>query len=232
MAPEAERGARYAALVELLEQRHSCRAFLPETVPRETQQAMFEAAQRSPSWCNSQPWQVVVVEGPAIVRLRDALRAHVEAGGAENPDFPFPKEYAGVYQQRRRACGLQLYASVGLGRNDRDGARAQSLRNFDFFDAPHVAIVTSPDALGEYGAVDCGGYLAHLMLAATALGVSAIAQAAIARYSAFVRAELDIASDRRVVFAVSFGYADVTHPANSFRTDRASVEESVRWSDR
>ena len=48
------------------------------------------------------------------------------------------------------------------------------------FGAPHVAIVTSDEALGVYGAVDCGAYVSNFMLAAHSLGVGSIAQAALA----------------------------------------------------
>ena len=56
----------------------------------------------------------------------------------------------------------------------------QALENFNFFGAPHVAIITTDEALGVYGAVDCGGYVTSFMLAAQALGVATVPQAALA----------------------------------------------------
>ena len=94
----------YQTLSELLHTRYSCRAFLPQPLPRSTMEHILEAAQRTASWCNAQPWQLTIVSGGALDRLRTALCAHV----AENPpapDLPWPGEYRGVYLQRRRECG-------------------------------------------------------------------------------------------------------------------------------
>jgi nitroreductase len=105
------------------------------------------------------------------------------------------------------------------------------LENFRFFGAPHVAIVTTDEALGVYGAVDCGAYVANFMLAARALGVATVPQAALAGYSEMVRAQLGVGDDRRVVCGISFGYADEAHPANSYRTSRAAIDEAATFID-
>jgi len=154
-------------LEHLLQRRRSCRAFLPQPVDPALITRLFALAQRTASWCNTQPWQVIV-----------------------------------------------------------------TLRNFSLFDAPHVAIITSDRALGTYGAIDCGGYLANLLLAAEALGLGIIAQAALASYSGFVRRHFAIGEDRLVVCGVSFGYADHESPANDFYTTRAPAQETLYWHDR
>lgn len=184
-------------------------------------------AQNSPSWCNVQPWELVITEGDATERLRAALAEHL--GDAPAPDLPFPDAYTGVYLERRRACAWQLYESVGVARGDRMASLAQTAKNFTFFGAPHVAILTSPSALGVYGAVDCGIYLGHLLLAAQSLGLGAIAQAAVALYSPFLHAYFDIPTERRIVCAVALGYPDEDHPANGFKTERAPIDQVVRW---
>ncbi|WP_218177769.1 nitroreductase [Amycolatopsis australiensis] len=103
----------------------------------------------------------------------------------------------------------------------------QRLKNFEFFGAPHVAIVTTDRDQGTYGAIDCGGYVANLLLAARSLGVATIPQAAIAMYAGHVRRHFGLPDDRLVVCAVSFGYADTSHPVNRFRTTRAAVDDTV-----
>ncbi|MGS1104735.1 nitroreductase [Achromobacter anxifer] len=217
-----------AALEAWLQARHSCRAFLPEPVARGTIERILALAQRAASWCNCQPWQVTVTEGAATERLRGALQRRAEQSGF-TPDFPFPREYQGDYLARRRESGFQLYSAVGVARGDREAYRRQEMRNFQLFDAPHVAIVTTDEALGEYGAMDCGGYVANFLLAAQANGVATVAQASLAMYPEVLREELGIAADRRVVCGISFGYADTAHPANSYRTSRAPQSETVIW---
>ncbi len=216
-----------ALLDDLLTRRHSCRGFLPDPVPRPTIERLLAMAQRSASWCNAQPWQVVVTSGQATERFRRLLLDN--AGAPAAPDFPWPREYQGVYQQRRRECGLALYDSVGIARGDREASARQAKENFRLFGAPHVAIITTDEALGVYGAVDCGAYVANFLLAATSLGIATIAQAALAARGPLVRQHFGLPDSRRLVCGISFGFADTAHPANAFRTRRAPLADAVQW---
>lgn len=217
-------------LEDVLTQRYSCRGFLPQAVPRPVIERILTMAQRTASWCNAQPWQVVITSGTATERFREAVYRHATSNAAA-ADIPFPREYRGVYLARRRECGFQLYDSVGIKRGDREASGRQGLENFRLFGAPHVAIVTTEEALGVYGAVDCGAYVSNFCLAARSLGVATIAQAALASQSKFVRAHFGLGNDRQVVCGISFGYEDAAHPANGFRTRRAALTEAVTWVD-
>src|SRR5262249_28463996 len=130
---------------------------------------------------------------------------------------------------RRRECGFQLYHATGVARGDRAAGDRQRMENFRFFGAPHVAIVTTDEYLGVYGAIDCGAYVGNFMLAAQALGVATIAQASLAAYPEFWRAEVGLSRDRWLVCGISFGFEDRVHPANKFRTTRAAVADAVQW---
>jgi nitroreductase len=213
-------------LERLMRARHSCRGFLPVALNDAVVDRILTIAQLSTSWCNAQPWQIIVTRGAATERFRAALQAHVTAA-APHPDIPFPAEYSGVYRERRRACAGQLYGAVGIAMDDRLASAGQAAENFRLFGAPHVAIVTTAAARGPYGAVDCGAYVAAFMLAATALGVATITQASIAAHAGFVRTHFDIPTTRHVVCGISFGLADPDHPANGFRTSRATLSEVV-----
>jgi len=215
-------------LERIYTQRFSCRAFRSEPVARTTITRILYVAQRTASWCNSQPWQLVVSSGDALVGFRKAMLAAI-AEPPEAPDFAWPSEYRGIYLTRRRECGLALYASVGIEKGDREGAERQRRDNFRFFGAPHVAIITTDEALGVYGAIDCGAYVASFIAAARAMGVSAIAQAALASRPQLVRSHFGLGDDRRVVCGISFGYADEDHPANGFRTTRENLGQVVTF---
>ncbi len=218
-----------AVLETLLAERWSCRAFLDQSVPKATIERLLVMAQRTPSWCNTQPWQVVVTSGEATRQLATALYEHAVSGAPDTPDIPFPPGYTGAYLDRRRTCGFQLYGALGIERGDRARATAQARENFRFFGAPHFALVTTDRALGPYGMLDCGGYVSTFLLAAEALGLGAIPQAAVAAYSPWLRTYLELPEDRSVVCGISFGYADRAHPANGFRTERAGLDEAVQW---
>lgn len=223
---------RSLVLEQLLAERWSCRAFQAGEVPRPVIERLLTLAQRSASWCNTQPWQVIVTAGAGTERFRSALCAHVGGVGADvSPDFGQPDEYHGVYRQRRRVTGWQLYDAVGVQRGDRAASAKQAFENFRLFGAPHVAIITTDASQGVYGAVDAGGYIGTFLLAAQSLGIATIAQAALAMYSPFIREHFSIPGDRKVLAGISFGYPDLNHPANSFRTGRASLDEVMTWAD-
>ena len=181
----------------------------------------------------------VVVQQPAMATL-DRLRhrrqeiprcdlCRRQRRAPKSGDFPFPREYRGIYLARRRESGFQLYNSLGIPRGDQAGYAKQALENFNFFGAPHVAIVHTDEALGVYGAIDCGGYVTSFMLAAQALGVATIPQAALAFHSELVRRHFGIGDDRKVVCGISFGYPDRSHKANSYRTTRAGIADTVTF---
>jgi nitroreductase len=213
----------------LLGSRFSCRAFKSEPVPHESIERILAAAQRTPSWCNSQPWQVIVTGGEGTERLGRALTEAARSGSPNSADFAFPRQYRGVYDQRRKESGFQLYNALGIERGDKAAYGRQMLENFRFFGAPHVAIVTTDEALGVYGAIDCGGYVSNFMNAAQALGMAAIAQAALASQAATIHKHFDLSDERKFVCGISFGFADENHKANSFRTSRATVGEAVKF---
>ena len=214
---------------QAIKSRYSCRKFQDQEVPRETIENILTLSQHTASWNNVQPWHVVIASGTAARRFSTALVTHVEAGGAPNPDFAFPTEYQGVEKVRRRTCGLQLYQAVKIGREDEARKRDQLFENYRLFNAPHVALITAPSYLGFYAALDCGLYVNSFMLAAQSLGVSTIAQAALALYSDFVKQHFALGDDRKLVCGISFGFEDKTPPINQYRTERTSLDQVVTW---
>lgn len=219
---------------QLLTDRFSCRAYRDDPVPRDVIETMFAISQSAASWCNSQPWQVHVTEGAATERFRKAFydRAMADAtAGAMAPqsDFPFPAAYTGVYKERQREVGWQLYEAVGIAYGDRKASGMQALENFRLFGAPHALVITTERDLGTYGVLDCGSYLGTLLLAAQSLGIAMIPQAAFANYSPLLHEFFEIPESRAVVCGASFGYADLDHPANSFRSRRATADDAVTW---
>lgn len=214
-----------AALDGLLKSRHSCRAFTDTPVPEDIIEALVATAGRAPSWCNSQPWQVIVTRPAETEALRAKLLADPTSTEGGHPDMAFPTGYTGQHRDRRRTCGWQLYDAVGVTKGDREGSARQAMENFRFFGAPHTAILTSGTELGPYGAMDCGGFILAFCLAAEALGLGCVPQAAIAAHAPLLRDHFDIPEDRMILCALSFGYEDRDHPANAFRTERAPLSE-------
>ncbi|WP_216893150.1 nitroreductase [Nocardia alni] len=216
-------------LATLLRQRYSCRAFRPDPVGREVIREIVADATHAPSWCNTQPWQLIVTDGEETERLRKALYRSAETDLVDAPDLPFPAAYEGAYRDRRRECGRQLYESIGVPKHDRAASHRQLLENFALFGAPHVAVLTTDRSLGVYGAVDCGLFVQSFLLAAGSRGVATVPQAAMASQAPFLREWFDIPQDRLILLGISFGYPDEEHAANGFRTARVSADEVITW---
>ncbi|MGC3987309.1 MAG: nitroreductase [Pseudorhodoferax sp.] len=213
------------ALRRLLCGRATCRAYQSRQVPEDVIRSIVDVARGTASWCNTQPWELTVTSGESTERFRTALMAQVRQHPGLESDFPFPDEYKGVYLDRRRKSGFQLYEALGIGCGDKDRRDAQSFENFRLFGAPHVVIVTVPQELGTYGAVDAGGFVCSFLLSAQAHGVATTPQAALAMQSRFIRGYFGMPEGRKVVCGISFGYADTAHPVNGYRTERAQVDD-------
>ena len=121
---------------------------------------------------------------------------------------------------------VTMYREMGIARDDHAGRLRAMLRNFELFDAPHVAIICMQNHYGPRVAVDVGAYLQTLMLALWSRGVASCAQASLSMYPIIIRRELGIPDDLRILCGLSFGYEDPAVPAN--RTRQARVDRGKR----
>ena len=138
-----------------------------------------------------------------------------------------PTGLAAAYALSGRGANVVVFESTSVS-----GGMARTVTvGEERIEAFYHHIFTSDEALGVYGAVDCGAYVGNFLLAAHSLGVATIAQAALAAYPSVLREVLGIAQDRSIVCGISFGLADPAHPANGFRTQRAAPGDSVTWRD-
>lgn len=215
-----------AELERVWRERASVRAFRPEPLDRDTLVQLFSAAQRAPSWCNIQPWHVVVTEPPRTGELSAAMVAAARSS-LPHAELPFPIDYPSPYKERRVACGVALYQSMGIARDDKAGRYDAWLRNYAFFDAPHVAIVSCDRRLGPYLYIDVGVWLGYVLTAAAAMGVATCPMASVAAYPDTLRASLPIPDSDVILFGIALGRTDEAAPANRTRTTREPVEANV-----
>lgn len=216
------------AFATIVGERRSVRDFLPQPVDADTLQAVFGAAQRAPSNCNTQPWQIHVVSGEVVETLRTEIPLRFMQGEI-SMDFPYDGVYEGVYRERQVGAAQALYNAVGIAREDKARRHEQFMRNFTFFDAPHVAFLFLPEPFGLREAADLGMYAQTLMLAMTANGLGSCPQAALSFQANLVRETLDIDASNKLVFGISFGYPDPDAPVNRCLTDRAALADTVHF---
>lgn len=213
---------------DIVTSRHSLRAFLPQAVEEETLDRIFSVAQWAPSNCNSQPWVVHVVSGEKLETLRAEMPERFSTGNI-SMDFPYDGVYEGVYKERQYGAAQSLYDAAGITRADKVKRNEQFMRNFTFFDAPHVAFMFLPEPFGLREAADLGMYAQTLMLTLTAHGLGSCPQTALGFQADYVREQLGIAASNKLVFGLSFGHPNPDDPVNACVTDRATVAESVAF---
>lgn len=228
-APNALEEGDFEALMRVIRSRRSVRGFRSDPVPISIQQRAFQLALWAPSNCNVQPWLIHVASGQPLTQIRDALLAAASVGEPPGADFPGISTYPGIYRGRQVDAARQLYGAMGIARDDRPARDHAALRNFAFFDAPHVAFLFVPDWAGAREVADCGLYAQTLMLGLTALGIGSCAQSALGYYPDIVRSILEIGPEQRLLYGISFGFEDRSVPANDARIGRTPLDETTRF---
>lgn len=226
------------SVIDLLNERRSTRGFLPTPVERELIVKILQAASRSPSGTNMQPWQVYVLTGDARDHLvRDVLAKRELEPHREKPPKPFgeydynPEPLFEPFLTRRRTVGFGLYQLLGVARGDRAASWVMAGRNFEFFGAPVGLVFTIDKALQQGSWLDYGIFLQSVMLAAADCGLGTCAQAAWRHYHDLIRPICRIPDHELVVCGMSLGYPDPDAIANKLITERVPVEGFTRFVD-
>lgn len=224
----AERAAIERAMLE----RRSVRAFLRTPVPRETVERILEVAARAPSGTNMQPWRAYVLGGAIKDRLAQAVVEAFENSppGVHSSEYKYyPDQLFEPYLSRRRKVGFDMYGLLGIAKGDMAAMKAQTGRNFVFFDAP-VGIIFTIDRRLEIGSwLDYGMFLQNVLLAARAHGLETCPQAAFANYHSVVRDVLRLDPQEIVVCGVSLGFEDRDAVVNTLETHREAVGDFARF---
>lgn len=220
---------------ETIDSRRSVRAFLPMPVPRETLEEILRIASRAPSGTNVQPWKVYVLTGSAKEQLSQKILAAYndpEEAQTHTEEYPYyPAKWVSPYIDRRRKVGLDLYGLLDIKKGDAARMHAQHGRNYTFFDAP-VGLIFTIDRIMQQGSwFDYGMFVQTIMLAARARGLDTCPQAAFTQFHRIIGEQLNLPENEMVVCGMALGYADESKPENKLRTERAPLEEWVRFCD-
>jgi len=217
---------------EAVDSRIACRAFLDRPVDAATVRELIARAARAASGGNLQSWHVYALTGAPLAELKAKVAAHIAGRDPRHDDAEYPIYPATLwepYKARREAHGVQLYGALGIARDDADGRLAQYKRNFEFFNAPVALFIAIDRKLGPGQWADLGGYIAALAYLARGYGLDTCPQESWARMHRIVGAFVGMPPDQMLFCAVAIGYGDHGHPANSFRSPRAPVEEFCKF---
>lgn len=217
-------------LKELLTSRKSTRAFLDKAVEPQLIEEILSAARHAPSGTNTQPWQVAVVTGDTRLKLTKDMEQAFRDGEKGLMDYQYyPLEWKDPYKGRRRECGLQMYTTLDIKREDKERQLDQWAANFRAFDAP-VILFFFMDPVMETGSyLDYGMFLQSVMLAAQDAGLATCPQAALGEYPKIVKEQLGYPENSVLIAGMALGYEDTEALVNSYRTNREEPASFTRY---
>jgi nitroreductase len=211
--------------------RRSIRGYQQKPVPLALIKEVLALAMRSPSSMNTQPWNFTLVTGAVLDKIRAGNTERNLAGVPHSREFRIGKAFEGQHRERQVGVAKQLFAAMGIAREDKDARQDWVLRGFRQFDAPVCIIITYDSELADSDdtAFDCGAVTTALVNAAWSRGLGAVINSQGIMQSPVVREHGGIADDQVIMKAVALGWPDEMFPANAVVSERKSVDEAARF---
>ena len=228
------------AFSELAAARYSVRDFRPDPVATEIVEEILEDTRQAPSWSNTRPFMLALATGERADRLRAAYIAEFDvtlpvqhkkrgamvrlalSGKAPDGDYRTWAPHPADLLPHSQAVGSQLYAHMGIARDDRKARDAAVRRNCEAFGAPVIGFVLVHKGLMPFAALDAGIMLQTLFLSAKAHGVDSCPLGVLATWRRPFDAEFEAPADYRLITGFALGYASDA-PVNDFRAERRAV---------
>ena len=209
--------------------RRSCRGYLQKPVSRALIEEILGLAMRAPSSMNTQPWHFYVITGEPLNRIRRGNTERILAGEPDSREFRKGQPFAGAHRDRQVGVAKQLFAAMGIARDDKDGRQDWVLRGFRQFDAPVCVIITYDRVLdgSDDTPFDCGAVATALVNAAWSRGLGTVINSQGIMQSPVVREHAGIPDDQVIMKSIALGWPDETFPANAVVSERKSVEDAA-----
>lgn len=209
--------------------RRSIRAFLDTPVDKDVLVRVLDKARRAPSGGNVQPWHGVVVAGDALSSLIAAVQQSMATGGGVAEYDIYPSGLPEPYKARRSGCAEEMYAAIGIARDDRPARIQHVMRNFTGFGAPVMLFCHTPAYMGKPQWSDLGMWLQTIMLLLCEEGLDSCPQEAWSAHGNVIRDHLGIPEDHVLFCGIAIGHADTAAPVNDAIISRAPLDEMVRF---
>lgn len=215
--------------IECIKTRKSIRKFKSHPVTKEILLEVINIAGQSPSYKNSQPWEIIILSGAKKEALSKMLTDTLEKGIKPGPDIPEPTSWPPTEDARIAALFRKRAEATGIDMNNPEVLKKAKTANFNFYGAPHAIYLFQEASLPLWSLFDLGLFAQSLMLAAHARGLGTVPQAFATDYAQDIKKFLGIPETKRLVLGISIGYPDLDSPVNAFKTDRVAIEEFMQW---
>ena len=216
-------------ILEGIKTRRSIRGFKPEPITKDVMDKILEAVSHTPSYTNTQPWEVVVVSGKKKDELGRKLVDLAKAKAPTSRDLPTPKDWPSALQERARQHGARRFSTLGVARDDAEGREKLRLMNYDFYGAPCAVFLFMDGSLGDWSTFDMGLFAQDLILAAHSFGVGSCLQASVTDYAREIKKFFSLAESKKLVICIALGYPDEKAKLNTYRSLRQKPNEFTKW---
>src|SRR3989338_3545865 len=216
-------------IIGAIESRRSIRAFKPYPIPDEILKKIIKAASRSPSYTNTQPWEVSIVSGKIRDELSLELYKIASSDTPIKPDIPKPLVWPDELDRRAKEHGEKRFKVLEIGREDTEKRKNLRLLNFKFYGAPAVLFICIDKNLKEWSIMDIGMFAQTIMLSALEYSLGTCPQASLTDYPHIVKKHLNIPDSKRLVLGISIGYPDNEAAINTYTSTRVEMNEFVKW---
>lgn len=222
------------SVTEALNTRLSVRDFLPTPVPADTIRRVLTTASRAPSGGNLQPWHIDVVAGAKLDELKAIMQrrlAEVAAGDkSELPEYDiYPKELVAPYRDYRFKIGEDMYARLGIPREDKAARLRWFARNYQFFGAPMALFCSVDRRMGPPQWSDMGMFLQSVMLLLREEGLDSCAQECWAVYPKTIGEFIGIPAERMLFTGMAIGWRNPEHTINALNSERAPLDSFAKF---
>ena len=214
-------------LEQAMQERLSIRGFTDKAVPRELLEEIIALANRAPSSMNTQPWHLHVLTGAPLERVREGNSSRMEQGVPPVREIVDHGAYAGPHRDRQVGIAKQLFAAMGIARDDKEMRQDWVMRGFRQFDAPVSIVVTFDKSLegGTIAHFDLGAVTYGLVLAAWSKGLGAVINGQGIMQSPVVREHAQIPEDEVILTCVALGWPNEEFAANNVVSTRREVKD-------
>ena len=215
----------------LVRTRRSVRGYKKDPVPKEIIQEIIDVAKGAPSSMNTQPWNLYVVTGKPLDKIRQGNTERMLAGVKPQRDFPTKEAYEGIHRERQVEIAKQLFAAMGIAREDKEMRQDWVMRGFRQFDAPVSIVLTydkilEPAAIGQF---DLGAISYGICLAAWERGLGTVINGQGVMQTPVVREHAGIPDSQAILTCIAMGYPDDDFSANQVKSHRADEEDFVHF---
>ena len=211
-------------------QRRSIRKFKPDPVPEGVLREILDAARWSPSWGNTQSWQIHVVTGNALDVFKRESRKRISGGVMPSPEIQPTEVWPETLKKRYNGIGKSVLAALSIARDNQAARKDYTVEMFGLFDAPALLVwTTSKDLVLPYAALDAGLLLQTVCLLAHGRGLGTCIMAVAVSYPELLRSLLPIPDDHLIVIGAALGYPDESAPVNRFDRERAGLDDFTVW---